>query len=255
MTTILEALLLGIVQGITEWLPVSSSGHLAIIEHFLGIEQPLLMNIFLHIGTLIVVFIVFYQDIIRIVKAILRLDFKSEHGRLALFIIIGSVPTALIGYFFHDVFASFFTSMKVISIALIVTGVMLFFSERFEGKRELDWIDSLIIGAAQGIAIIPGISRSGATISSALISGIDKKKAARFSFLLMVPAVIGAAILEFDSAAIGADLVPIVIGTLTAVIVGYLSLKFLLRVIMKHRFHAFSYYCLAIGILLLIYAF
>ncbi len=254
MVSIINAILLGIIQGITEWLPVSSSGHLAIAEHFLGITEPLLLNISLHIGTLLVVLLVFHKDVLQIIRSFARLDFRSEHGRLGILILVGSVPTAIIGYSFHDLFASFFTSMTAVGAALIATSALLFFSKRFAGKRRVDVWDSIIVGAAQGLAIIPGISRSGATISAAMISGVERAKAARYSFLLMMPAVLGAAAYEFDAAALGADLGPVLAGTAASIIAGYISLRYLLRLIMKGKFHLFAYYCFAAGILLLAFA-
>lgn len=252
MTTILQAIILGIVQGITEWLPISSSGHLVIFQQWMGLSVPLIFDIFLHVGTLIVILLVFFKDIIEILKSLFRFDLKSYHGKLLLFIIIGSVPTGLIGYYFHDVFESFFNNLVAVGIALLVTGGLLLFSERFEKRRGLNAIDSILIGVVQGLAIIPGISRSGSTISVGLLRGVDKKLVAKFSFLLSVPAVIGATILEFDIAAISVNLVPIIVGTAVSVVVGYLSLKLLLRLLIKKKFHYFAYYCFAVGVFLLI---
>ena len=122
----MQAIILGIVQGITEWLPVSSSGHLVIFEQFMGLTTPLLFNIALHVGTLIVILLVFFKDILLLLKSFFTLDFKSEYGKLLLYIIIGTIPTGLIGYYFRDVFTSFFSSLLVVSIALLVTGFVLF---------------------------------------------------------------------------------------------------------------------------------
>ncbi|MEA3429706.1 MAG: undecaprenyl-diphosphatase UppP [Nanoarchaeota archaeon] len=255
MTSILQAIILGAVQGVTEWLPVSSSGHLVIFQQFMGLSVPLLFNIFLHLGTLLVIVLVFFKDIIGILKALFKLDFKSEYGKLLLYIIIGTIPTGLIGYYFHDMFESFFLSLRVVSIALLVTGVVLFISERWEKRKAMNWFDSVLIGIVQGLAIVPGISRSGSTISVGLLRGVEKKKVARFSFLLSIPAIIGAAILEFDITALSNDLVPIIVGTLVSVVVGYVSLKWLLNLIMQKKFHYFAYYCFVVGGLLLIYTF
>jgi len=167
MVTILDALLLGIVQGITEWLPISSSGHLVILQQLLGIEQPIVFSVMLHVGTLLVVIAVFWRDIVKILRAVSKLDFKSNDGRFALLIILGSIPTAVIGYLFHDVFAAMFSSLLAVAVALLATGIVLFISERNIGKKNINAKDSILVGIVQAFAIIPGISRSGFTISTA----------------------------------------------------------------------------------------
>lgn len=252
MVTIIQAIILGIVQGITEWLPISSSGHLVIFQQFMGLSVPLLFDIFLHVGTLFVILLVFWKDILLILKALFNLDFKSYHGKLLLFIILGTIPTGLIGYIFHDILTGFFQNLTVVGVALLVTGGLLFFSERFERKRYLNAFDSVLIGIVQGIAIIPGISRSGSTISVGLLRGVDRELAAKFSFLLSVPAIIGAAVFDFDVSVVGANLTAMITGTLVSIVVGYFALKWLLNLIIAKKFHYFSYYCFVVGIVLLI---
>ena len=251
MIDIVQAIILGIIQGITEWLPVSSSGHLALAEHLLGIQPSLLFNIALHIGSLVVILIVFRKEILAILTDVIKGNFSSPNAKLGGYIILGSIPTAIIGFTFRDLFASFFVNMKAIGIALIVTGILLAMTKRKPGKRKLNWIDSILVGIAQGCAIIPGISRSGATISTALLRGVDRQKAAAFSFLLAIPAIIGAGIGEFDLATLQAELWPTIIGTVTAIIVGYASLKLLLKIIHQQKFHLFSYYCFIVGIIVI----
>ncbi len=254
MVTLLQSILLGIVQGLTEWLPVSSSGHLVIIQQLFNMEAPLVFDIWLHVGTLLVIFLVFWQDILNILKAVFKLDFKSEHGRLALFIILGSIPTAIIGFAFEDLFTSFFTSLTAVGIALLVTGTLLFVCERGRKNKQLTTKDSIIIGTAQGLSIIPGISRSGSTIGIGLLMGLERQKVARFSFLLAIPAIVGATIFKLgDLSTNSIELSSIVVGTLTATIVGYLSLKLLLTIIKNKGFHYFAWYCWAIGLALLIF--
>lgn len=253
MVTILQAIVLGILQGITEWLPISSSAHLVLAEYFFGIEVSLLFNIALHFGTLIVILLVFQKEIIAMIKALVKREWSSPHAKLAGYIVVGSIPTGLIGFFFRDVFASFFRSLRVVGIALLVTGGLLLISERKLGKKKLNWVDGILIGIAQGIAIIPGISRSGSTISIGLLRGIERHQAAVFSFLLAVPVIIGASISEFDLATVNAELWPMLIGTLTAVIVGYFSLRLLLKIIHNKQFHLFAYYCFIVGIAILVY--
>ena len=195
-----------------------------------------------------------------ILKALVRLDFEAEEGKLALFIAVGSLPTALIGYFFHDILESFFHNLLVVGVALLVNGVFLFVSERGGDGKKLDYLDSLLVGIAQGVAIIPGISRSGLTIATGLLRKVERKTAFAYSFLLSVPAVMGAAILEFASACAsnelvigGVDTVTILFGVVVSMIIGYISLKLLQKLVMREKFHLFAYYCWIAGIVIILY--
>jgi len=254
---IIETLILAVVQGITEWLPISSSGHLVIAQKWLGLEElPLLFPVTLHLGTLCVVLLMFWRDIVEIFKALVRLNFKTEEGKLALYITVGSVPTAVIGFIFHDIFESFFYSLLAVGVALLITGSFLYVSERRKNGRELGWLDSLLIGIAQGVAIIPGISRSGATISTGLLRRVEKEKVFRYSFLLSIPAIIGAVAAESVRPTVGnVDAAMLLLGVVTSMIVGYASLKLLLKIILKERFHRFAYYCWTVGVILILYHF
>jgi len=252
MISLLQAIILGIIQGITEWLPVSSSGHLVIAQEYLGISVPVFYDILLHVGTLIVIVLVFWKDLLEMIKALFRLDFMSEYGRLLSFIIIGSIPTAIIGYYFQDVFMSFFTNLKVVGIALLATGALLFVSERWESNRKLNYKDSLLIGIVQGISIIPGISRSGTTISAGLLRGVKKELVAKFSFLLSIPAILGATIMVGKDFTLAELNLASLVGVAVAIIVGYISLKTLLRLITEKKFHLFAYYCWLVGAVVLI---
>ncbi len=254
MLTLLQAIVLGIVQGITEWLPVSSSGHLVIFQQFFGLQVPVFFDVLLHLGTLTVIFVVFWKDIIKLLKALVRRDFNSEYGRLLISIAIGSIPTALIGIIFHEILVSFFSNLLVVGIALITTGTVLFFCERGEDDKELTLKDSLLIGLAQGLAIIPGISRSGTTIGTGLLRGVDREKITRFSFLLSIPAVIGAGVFEARNVAwSGVEWLPVIVGVLVSGVVGYFSLKLLLRFVKERRLRCFSWYCWAVGVILILF--
>ena len=261
--SLLETLILAIVQGVTEWLPISSSGHLVVVQQYLLHEPPpLLFDVALHIGTLCVVLVVFWRELMSILKALVRFDFKSEEGKLGVFIAVGSIPTALIGYFFHDVLESFFYNVLVVGMALVVNGVVLFFSELREDGRRVGFLDSLLIGVAQGTAIVPGISRSGLTIATALLRKVEKKTAFAFSFLLSVPAVIGATILESarawassDLVIGGVDIATMLFGVVVSMIIGYISLKLLQKIVMSKRLHLFGYYCWIAGIAIILYHF
>ena len=259
--TIIDILILAIVQGVTEWLPVSSSGHLALVQVSLGLsieESPLIfLDIMLHVGTACVVLVIFREDIAKIVKAVTRLDFKTPDGKLALFILAGSVPTALISFTLRTIFESFFEDLLVVGVALLVTGFLLFASKRGKNNKELDYLDSFLIGATQGIAFIPGISRSGVTIATGLLVGVKKEKVFRYSFLLYIPAAIGAAIastiMEFRSSSMqGIYLHAILLGMCTSMILGYISLKLLQRIVKKEKLHLFAYYCWIAGLITIV---
>jgi undecaprenyl-diphosphatase len=195
----------------------------------------------------------FWRDIVEIFKALVRLDFKTEHGKLALYIAVGSVPTALIGFLFREVFESFFHNLFAVGTALFITGSFLYVSERRKNGRELGWLDSLLIGIAQGTAIIPGISRSGATITAGLLRKVGKEKAFRYSFLLSVPAILGATFTESMRVSVGdVDVAVMFLGVVVSMVVGYVSLRLLLKVILKGKFHLFAYYCWAVGALIIL---
>lgn len=254
MVTEIDILILALIQGLTEWLPVSSSGHLVIMEKILGLNLPLIYNITLHIGTLIVVLTFFRRDLINIIKALIRHNFYSEEGKFAVFIIIGSIPIAISGFLLYDFFKSLFSNLLTVGLALLITGCVLFFSEKKIGYKKMDGFDSLFIGLAQAITIIPGISRSGLTVSAALLRKIDKTTTFRYSFLLSVPAIIGATIIEVkEFSIINVDIILLFLGLITSMIVGYVSLIFLRRMILNEKIHLFAYYCWAIGIAIILF--
>ncbi len=246
--------ILGIVQGITEWLPISSSGHLVILQELFRVDVGLLFDLVLHLGTLLAVIIYFRKEIYNIILSVVRFDFKSDGGRLFLFILIGSVPAGVVGFLFNDFVEKLFSSLFVVGIALIITGIFLFVCERWSKERKLNFFDSVLIGIAQAVAIIPGISRSGSTIGTGMLLGVKKEDAAKFSFLLSIPAILGGNIYEFLKGGAGSfEIAPLLIGFLTAFVFGYLSLGFLMRLIRQKKFHYFSYYCIALGLVVLLF--
>ncbi|MBT3323837.1 undecaprenyl-diphosphate phosphatase [archaeon] len=246
---LLDIILLSLIQGLTEWLPISSSGHLVLAQELFNMQVPIYYDILLHFATLIVILLVFYKDIYKIIKELLKLNFKNEYAKLGIYIIIASIPTAIIGFTFKDLFLSFYTNINAVAISLLITGLILLSTKFFHGKRKLTTFDSILIGVAQGLAIIPGISRSGSTISTSLILGIRKELAIKFSFLLAIPAILGATILEYTPAAINLE---ILLGIFITIITGYLSLKLTINLILKDKFHYFSIYCFILGIIILI---
>jgi undecaprenyl-diphosphatase len=262
--SILQAFILGFVQGLTEFLPVSSSGHLVLGKQILGVSNAdmLSFDVFVHFGTLISVCIIFRTDIGHIFRSFWNAArtqaWKSayatnEYFRLGTAIIIASVPAAVIGLVFHDSIAETFRDPKLVAVNLVVTGLFLFmtrFPTAVEGKR-VGIVSGFIIGIAQSVAIFPGISRSGTTISTALFLRVPPALAARFSFLLSVPVIAGAAMLETNTMVhqgIELGFAPFIVGLLTAAITGYGAIKLLLRIIERGRFSWFAFYCFVAGI-------
>ena len=270
----IQSVMLGIIQGLTEFLPVSSSGHLVLLQNLFGIREPeLLFDISLHLGTLLAVFIVFYKEILRILQTLLRLpvlikssgSLKSvfadnEEIRIAALILIGSIPTAILGILFHKIADQIFGSVWIVGVMLLVTGTLLWFTRQMsnEGRPliKVSIRDALMIGLIQGMAIMPGISRSGATISMALFLGMNREVAGRYSFLLSIPAILGAMTLSLNSTIIQTDIPVkiILLGTVTAAIVGYIGLKILLRLVKQGHLYYFAPYCWLLGAATLIWS-
>ena len=253
MPSLLEAALLGIIQGFTEWLPVSSSGHLVLVQELLHIEQPLMLDIVLHVGSLAVILLFLRRDIWGILAAVMRRDFAGESGKLAIYIAVGTVPVALAGYFWHDTVESLFQNVLAVGVALLFTGLLLFLTRCREGSRELGYVSSLLVGIAQAAALIPGISRSGATLSTGLLSGVQREKAFRFSLLLAVPAIAGAAVFEIvGSADAEGQLLPLLLGAFISMAVGYVAIGLLQKIVVHRKLHLFAYYCWALGLTVII---
>jgi len=270
----LEALFLGIVQGLTEFLPISSTGHLTIIGKLMGLisaENPERWTSFIaviQLGTLLAIIIYFWKDLWNIFITFLnenlvkRKKFSEQdmNSKMGWFIILGSIPVAIIGLGFKDAIEGAFTkNLYVIATSLIVLGLILAFAERVgKFKREMKditWKDSLIIGFAQSLALIPGSSRSGTTITAGIFVGLKRETAARFSFLLSVPAILGSGLLEFYSSLeyIQTDgLITLAIATIASAVSGYLTIAFLLSYLKKHSTMVFVYYRVFIGIIIFI---
>jgi undecaprenyl-diphosphatase len=252
---ILESIILGLIQGLTEWLPISSSAHLVITQELLKIKVPLIFDVMLHFGTLLAVLVFFWKDILNILKNIVKFDFKSQTGKLIQFIIVGTIPIIFAGILFYSVVEALFQSLFLVSIALIINGILLFLTKFSKDKKEMSYLDSLFVGFAQAFALIPGISRSGATISTGLLRGVKKEYVFKFSFLLSIPAVLGANIWELSTTIINntnLDFTSYLIGMIVAAVVGYVSLRFLFRILKKEKFYLFSAYCIALGLILLL---
>lgn len=269
--TFIQAIVLGIVQGLTEFLPVSSSGHLVLIQNLFGLHQPeLVFDVAVHVGTLAAVCIYFYRDISAMIAEVFKWAYslcrngESRHSsmevRLAAMIAVGSVPTAIIGLGLHKIAGLLFSSVLLVGFMLIVTGFWMWFTRGRDGSGggvyRLNSVRAVLIGIAQGIAIIPGVSRSGATIAACLYLGLSRETAARYSFLLSIPAIAGAALLSLsDTSTAGSAEVPVIFaGGFAAALVGYAALSFLVYLVKKGRLFIFAPYCWAVGGIILMLA-
>jgi len=250
---LLQAIILALVQGLTEWLPISSSGHLVVAQRLMGLSVPVGFDVFLHLGTLVAVIVFFWRDIVNILRSLLTLDTRDSNFKLLVYIIIGTIPTAVIGLLFLQFFESLFSSGRAVGVGFLITGALLLSSKLRKGEKNLGWLSSLIMGIFQGIAIAPGISRSGSTISAGLFSGINKDEVFRYSFLLSIPAILGATILEYKGLALSDLGLYAIIGVVVAAVSGYVAIKIVRKVLLSERFYLFAIYCFLAGLLVLLF--
>ena len=248
----LGALLLGILQGLTEFLPVSSSGHLVLFQQFLDVVgDDVAFDLILHLGTLIPVLWFYRQNFVTMFRDIVQGEgaFFSRPGtRLLCLLAVASVPTAMIGLGLKDTFESLFSNPSALVVTFSITGILLLLSGRAKlGTTTVGgirWRDAIILGIAQGLAITPGISRSGTTITVALLLGIEREAAARFSFLMSVPAILGAVALKASEASFsGMDSAQLGVGAIAAMVSGYFALVMLVHVVKNGKFQHFAWYC------------
>lgn len=271
----IEAIILGLVQGLSEFLPISSSGHLALLENLFEIKEDsvIFFAVLLHIGTLVSIFIVYHEDIYALIKELFLLfkDIFTGKGlrieerpirKLGIMIIVSSIPTAIMGLLFSDYIDRIFGSLTVISICWIITGFILLFSEKLNNnKKEIEGMkyrNAFFVGICQGLAIMPGISRSGSTIVGSLVTGLKREFAVEFAFLISIPAILGSAILEFPKAIKAgiepSTIGPMIVGFLVAAISGYFAITTMIRIVSKHRMRYFSYYVWILGLGTFIYS-
>lgn len=256
---IFEAVVLGVVQGLTEFLPVSSSGHLVLLQRIFGIEEPtLLFDTMLHVGTLIAVFAVLWQDIWKLLKKPLQ----KTTGLL----ILATIPTVIIALLFNDFIEDAFHSARYLGFSFLITAIVLLVSEflskrpgETRGEEKMTWLDALIIGVMQAAAIIPAVSRSGMTLSGALSRKLDREFAARFSFLMSIPAILGALVFQakdlFEitgSADAGIGILPTTVGVIAAALVGFLAIRFMLNIVKNRSLIGFAVYVAILGVLIII---
>lgn len=270
--TYLTSALLGFVQGVAEFLPISSSGHLSLLGNLLGLTQDdILFEVLLHLGTLAAVFVVYWQDIVDMIKDFFGvlggLFFKnrrmrvspSANTRMVFMLIVATLPLILV-IPIKDYVENLYGNTLFIGFALLATGVILFLSDRLaQGRktaRTATIMDALIVGLGQAVAVVPGLSRSGTTISIGMMRGFDRKFAVRFSFLLSIPAILGANILEVGDAVragLNTELIPIyILGMVISLIAGYFAIKLVNLLARKGKFGSFAYYCWAVGLVAIV---
>ncbi|HHW95194.1 MAG TPA: undecaprenyl-diphosphate phosphatase [Mogibacterium sp.] len=274
--TYTNAIILGLMQGLTEFLPVSSSGHLLILQHFFKInaDSVLIFTILLHLGTLVSVFFCYWKDIFLLFKELFLTMFDLVRGKglrleerpirkLGVMIIIASIPTAIIGLVFNDIFELFYTTLLPTGIGLIITGFLLWIAESRRNNKvkieKMEWTHAIVIGTMQGLAITPGISRSGSTLVGGLISGLEREFAVKFAFLISIPSILGSLIFSMGSenmsSALDTNLGPVITGAVVAAISGVIAIKTMIAVVKKLSLRYFSYYVWAAGIILIVYTF
>lgn len=281
--SILQAIFLGIVQGLTEFLPVSSSGHLAIIQNIFGIETDggLLFDVMLHVGTLAAVFVIYWKDIRRMILETIaicadlltnlnvfiqnktkgealryRRVIRNNYRRFVVLIIVSTIPTAVIGYAAQGLITLASATLLVPGVCLLLTGLLLIVAQLSEDghkiPRDVSYTNAFAIGIAQGFATLPGLSRSGTTITACLLSGFDRRFAVKYSFIMSIPAILGAAILELKDIgqeSISAGMVGnCIVGAITAGLVGFVCMKTMLMLVRKKSFKGFATYCISVGI-------
>jgi undecaprenyl-diphosphatase len=248
---VINSIILAIVQGITEFLPISSSGHLAILQNFFG-EVNVSFDIFLHLATLLSILVYFSKDIFAIIKDFISFKTKSENFKLALYLIIASVPAALFGFWLKSSIDSIFSNIIFIAIGFIISGLFLFLASFVSKNENLNIKNTFIVGVAQALAILPGISRSGSTVSIGLLLGLKREVAIKFSFLLAIPAILGASVLQLGEFNFTPFLIiPLVITFLT----GLFAIHIFLTKIKSRNLKYFAYYCWIVALLILIIKF
>jgi len=284
---LLQAIFLGFIQGVSEFLPISSSGHLAIFKNIFGLrEAGLAFDVLLHLGTLVAVFIVYWRDIVRLIidgvgiiadscYNVFYAAIKNRHGRVveyrgvintayrkfALLVIVSTIPTAIIGVTAKGLIEEVGKTLIVPGICLLITGVLLLISDLLtEGKKtpnKATYGNAFFIGITQGIATLPGLSRSGTTITASLFCGFRRDFAVKYSFIMSIPAILGAVVLDvknlFTETVTSAELANYVVGTAIAAIVGYICIKTMLVVVRNKKFKYFAYYCFTVGAIAIIY--
>ena len=262
----LQALILGLVQGLTEFLPVSSSGHLAIGREILGVEaaQDLVFEITVHVATVLATIIVFRKQIWKLLCGLFKFKYNDETDYI-LKICVSMIPVFIVGMFFKDKVESLFSSLLVVGLALVVTAMLLLFSDIYGGRGKvaarqyrngIGWWQALTVGIGQAFAVIPGLSRSGTTISTGLLCGVKREAVAQFSFLMVLVPILGEAFLDLvggDVAASSVGTLPLLVGFLAAFVSGLFACKVMIALVKKAKLRWFALYCAIVGLVVIIY--
>jgi undecaprenyl-diphosphatase len=260
---VLDAILLGIVQGLTEFLPVSSSGHLELGKALLGDQsipqESLLFTVVLHFATALSTIVIFRKDVLYILKGLFQFQWNEE-TRFSLKIVISMIPAALLGLLFEEQMEQFFSgNIPLVGYMLIVTALLLYLADKAsDTNKSVSYLNALVIGISQAIAVLPGISRSGATISTSVLLGVDKSRAARFSFLMVVPLIIGKMAKDIWSGEIAMEddnMVILGAGFLAAFFAGLLACTWMIQLVKKSKLTYFALYCLLVGLIAIGYGF
>lgn len=259
--SIIEAIILGIIQGLTEFLPVSSSGHLELGKFILGDdslpEESLLFTVVLHFATALSTIVIFRKEVFEIFKGLFQFKW-NEQTEFSLKIIISMVPAAIIGVVFNDQIEALFSrQLLLVGAMLCITGLLLYLADRAKRtEKKVGYVHAIIIGISQAIAILPGISRSGATISTSVLLGIDREKAARFSFLMVVPLIFGKMAKDVMDSGImesNTEALPLILGAVAAFVSGLLACQWMISLVKRSKLRYFSYYCFVVGIGAIVY--
>lgn len=267
---IFQAIIIGLVQGLTEFLPVSSSAHLIFAQQALGVSDVgLAFDVLMHVGTLVAVIVYFFNDIVNMIKGFLLslVDLKNgnfmgeikkdPYKKLAWLTILATIPVGVVGVLFNDMIESMFQGLTIPAFLLLVTGCLLYASQRMNSGRidvrNVTIKEALIMGCGQALAVLPGLSRSGTTIAAGLFAGLDKEFAAKFSFILSIPAILGAAVFQLKDLSGGnIEIGACIAGFIVAVISGYLAISVLLKIVREKSLDIFAYYCWIVGLIVLI---
>ena len=284
--SLIQSILMGLIQGLTEFLPVSSSGHLALFKILFKVntDTGMLFDVLLHVGTLVAIVAVYWRDVYKLIRELImiiidlvynfiawiqefrgnkvtfRRIVRTRYRRFVVLVVIATIPTAIIGYIGRDFVAAAETILFIPGLCLIITAIVLFLSDRIPGGKKgpgnVSYTNAFIVGIVQGIATLPGISRSGSTIAASVFLGFRREFAVKFSFIMSIPAILGALVLELhdasDMAVTGAMMRNYVIGMIIAVVVGYVAIKLMLAIVKQRKFTYFSIYCLIVGVISLI---
>ena len=253
--TIVQGIILGIIQGLAEFLPISSSGHLVLFQKIFGIDKPnMTFDVLLHFATLIPVFIIFWKDIFNLIK--------NPFQRTTYLLVIGTLPAVVAALLLGDQIETLFLGGQFLAIGFFITAIVLTYADKIKGgskkSNDITYLDALFIGMMQAVAIAPGISRSGSTIAGSLFRNLDRETAAKFSFLLSIPAILGAGVLEAKDIITGGtsletlEFLPMFCGFIAAMLSGYLAIKVMLKIVKQSKLSYFAYYVAVLGILIAI---